>query len=135
MGELTTRRHVLLVDIADEPAAIAAYEAWHAAGAVPAAIVSSIRAAGVTAMDIYRSGDRLVMVMDTDAGFDAAAKAAADAADPAVRAWERQMDTVQRPLPWAEPGVKWTTARRIFSLAEQGGGEGATSATGTPAPG
>ena len=39
-------RHVLLVDIVDEPEATAAYEAWHAAGAVPGPIVASIRAAG-----------------------------------------------------------------------------------------
>lgn len=114
-----TERHVLLVDIADEAEATAAYEAWHAEGAVPAPVVASIRAAGITAMDIYRTGGRLVMVMETDASFDAAAKAAADAADPDVQAWETKMDTVQRRLPWAEPGVKWVAARRIFSLSEQ----------------
>ena len=114
-----TERHVLLVDIADEAEATAAYEAWHAAVAVPAPVVASIRAAGITAMDIYRTGGRLVMVMETDASFDAAAKAAADAADPDVQAWETKMDAVQRRLPWAEPGVKWVAARRIFSLSEQ----------------
>lgn len=113
-------RHVLLVDILDEPEATAAYEAWHAAGAVPARVVASIRAAGITDMQIYRSGGRLVMVMETDATFDPAAKAAADAADPEVQAWEAQMDTVQRRLPWAPAGEKWVEARRIFSLAEQG---------------
>lgn len=112
-------RHVLLVDIVDEPEATAAYEAWHAAGAVPGPIVSSIRAAGITAMDIYRSGGRLVMVVETDDTFDADAKAARDAASADVQAWEAQMDTVQRRLPWAPPGVKWVEARRIFSLAEQ----------------
>lgn len=114
-----TERHVLLVDIANEPEAVAAYEAWHAPGAVPAPVVASIRAAGITAMDIYRTGGRLVMVMETDASFDPAAKAAADAADPAVQAWETKMDAYQRRLPWAEPGVKWVAAQRIFSLAEQ----------------
>jgi L-rhamnose mutarotase len=109
-------RHVLLIDLVDEPAAIARYEAWHAAGALPPAIGASIRGAGIVAMDIYRTGDRLVMVMDTDDSFDPAVKAAADAADPAVRAWEAQMDAVQRPLPWATPGAKWTQAAPIFSL-------------------
>lgn len=112
-------RHVLLVDIADEPAAIAAYEAWHAPGKVPAPIVASIRAAGILDMEIYRSGGRLVMVMETGVDFDGAAKAAADAADPDVQAWETKMDAYQRRLPWAEPGVKWVSAQRIFSLAEQ----------------
>jgi L-rhamnose mutarotase len=70
-------------------------------------------------MEIYRTGNRLVMVMDTDDSFDAARKAADDAANPAVIAWETQMNTVQRPLPWASPDAKWTEAPRIFSLSEQ----------------
>ena len=109
-------RHVLLIDLIDEPAAIARYEAWHAAGALPPAIGARIRGSGIVAMDIYRTGSRLVMVMETDETFDPVAKAAADAADPAVQAWEAQMDTVQRPLRWAVPGAKWTEAASIFSL-------------------
>lgn len=109
-------RHVLLIDLVDEPEAIARYEAWHAAGALPPAIGASIRGAGIVAMDIYRTGDRLVMVMETDDSFDPAAKAAADAADAAVQAWEAKMDSVQRPLPWAAPNAKWTEAAPIFSL-------------------
>lgn len=112
-------RNVLLIDLVDDAQAIAQYEAWHASGALPPAIGASIRAADVTAMDIYRSGNRLVMLMETGAGFDAAAKATSDAADPAVQAWEAQMDGVQRPLPWAAPHAKWTQATRIFSLDEQ----------------
>ena len=116
---MTTERHVLLIDLVDDAEAIARYEAWHAAGAIPAEIRDSIRTAGIVAMDIFRSGNRLVMVMETDASFDPVRKAAADRADPAVVAWETRMNTVQRPLSWAEPQAKWTTAHRIFSLDEQ----------------
>jgi L-rhamnose mutarotase len=116
---MTIQRHVLLLDLVDDAEAIARYEAWHAAGAVPAAVTASIREAGITAMEIYRTGNRLVMVMDTDDSFDAARKAAEDASNPAVIAWETQMNTVQRPLPWASPDAKWTEAPRIFSLSEQ----------------
>ncbi|RYM13803.1 MULTISPECIES: L-rhamnose mutarotase [Sphingobium] len=112
-------RHVLLIDLADDAAAIAHYEAWHASGALPPAIGASIRAADIMAMDIYRSGNRLVMLMETGPGYDPAAKAAADAADPAVQAWEAQMGAVQHPLPWAAPDAKWTPATHIFSLDEQ----------------
>ncbi len=112
-------RHILLLDLADEADAIARYEAWHAAGAVPPAIVTSIREAGISAMEIYRTGNRLVMVMETDAGFDPARKAADDARNPAVIAWETQMNSVQRPLAWADPSAKWTEASRIFALSEQ----------------
>ncbi|UAK23049.1 L-rhamnose mutarotase [Sphingomonas nostoxanthinifaciens] len=112
-------RQVLLLDVVDDPAAIARYEAWHAAGALPPAIGRSIRSAGIEAMEIYRSGTRLVMVMETAAWFDPAAKAAADAADPDVQAWETLMATVQHPVPSASPGEKWTTTARIFALDEQ----------------
>lgn len=116
---MTADRHVLLLDLVDDPAAIARYEGWHAAGALPPAIGRSIRAADIRAMDIFRTGTRLVMVMETGPAFDPAAKAAADAADPDVAAWEALMATVQRPVPGAAEGQKWTPARRIFSLDEQ----------------
>jgi L-rhamnose mutarotase len=114
-----TQRHVLLLDLVDDAGAIARYEAWHAAGALPLAIGRSIRAAGIATMEIFRAGDRLVMLMETRAGFDPVAKASADAADPDVQAWEAMMASVQQPIPVAAQGEKWTAAKRIFSLAEQ----------------
>ncbi|WP_206245381.1 L-rhamnose mutarotase [Novosphingobium terrae] len=114
-----TQRHILLLDLVDDPEAIARYEAWHAADALPPAIARSIRAADITAMEIYRSGTRLVMLMETGPGFDPLAKAQADAADPDVQAWEALMGTMQRPIPSAAAGEKWTEAQRIFALAEQ----------------
>jgi L-rhamnose mutarotase len=112
-------RHVLLLDLVDDADAIARYEAWHAAAALPPAIGRSIRGAGIAAMEIFRAGTRLVMLMETGPDFDPAAKAAADAADPDVQAWETLMASVQRPIPAAGEGEKWVTATRIFSLAEQ----------------
>src|SRR5690349_19333498 len=94
-------RHVLLLDLVDDKAAITRYEAWHAAGELPLAIGRSIRGAGIEAMDIYRAGTRLVMVMETGPDFDPVAKGAADAADPDVQAWETLMASVQRPIPAA----------------------------------
>jgi L-rhamnose mutarotase len=115
-------RRVLILDLKDDPALIAAYEAHHGPGAVPEAIVGSIRAAGILEMEIYRSGNRLVMVMEAGPGFDPEAKAAADAADPAVIAWEELMDRYQQRLPWAPPSTKWLHAEKIFALSEQSGG-------------
>jgi L-rhamnose mutarotase len=112
-------RRVLILDLKDDPALIAAYEAHHRAGAVPEAIVRSIRTSGIAEMEIHRSGNRLVMIMETSADFDPEAKAAADAADPAVIAWEELMDRYQQRLPWAPPRTKWMEADRIFALSEQ----------------
>ena len=115
-------RRVLILDLKDDPALIAAYEEHHGPGAVPAAIIRSIRDSGIEEMEIYRSGNRLVMVMEAGAKFDPQAKAAADAADPAVIAWEELMDRYQQRLPWAPPATKWVDAERIFALSEQPGG-------------
>ena len=111
-------RHVLLLDLKDDPELIAQYEAWHAAGAVPKAVIESIRAADIREMEIYRSGDRLVMVMETGPQFDPAAKAAADRGNPDLIAWEELMNRFQRSLPHAGEGEKWVEAKRIFSLDE-----------------
>ena len=112
-------RHVLLLDLKDDPELIAAYRQWHAPGGPPAAVIASIRAAGVEAMEIHLCGDRLVMLIEAGPGFSFAAKAAADAADPEIQAWETLMSRFQKPVPWAAPGEKWVLAERIFALDEQ----------------
>jgi L-rhamnose mutarotase len=67
-------------------------------------------------MQIFCTGNRLVMLMRVAPGFDATAKAKADAANERVQAWEALMSTFQQPLPWAEAGQKWVPMRRIFDL-------------------
>lgn len=110
--------HCLLLDLHDDAALIAAYREAHRAGNVPGPVLASIRAGGIEAMDIYQLGDRLVMMMKTGPCFDPATRAAVDAADPAVVAWETAMGRLQRPLPIAAPGEKWLPAERIFSLTD-----------------
>lgn len=115
---MTDTRRCFTVDLADERAAIDAYRRWHAPGGPPVEVIRSIRASGIVSMEIWLSGNRLFMIMETEAGFSPEAKAAADAADPAVQAWEALMNTFQRPVPWS-PEIKWAPAERIFDLAEQ----------------
>jgi L-rhamnose mutarotase len=111
-------RRVLILDLKDDSELIAAYEAHHRPGAVPDAIVRGIRAGGIEEMEIYRCGNRLVMLIETASDFDPEAKAAADAIDPAVIAWEELMDRYQQRLPWAPASVKWFEAGRIFALSD-----------------
>jgi L-rhamnose mutarotase len=106
------RTRCLLLDLHDDPAAIARYRAHHAAGALPPEVAHAIRATGVTRMEIFLSGDRLVMLVEGGEG-------ATGDPDPALAEWERRMDAFQAPLPWAEPGTKWTEAEPIFDLDAQ----------------
>jgi L-rhamnose mutarotase len=111
-------RHCLALDLHDDPETIAAYVRWHAPGGPPPAVTRSIRAAGIQSMEIWLTGDRLFMIMEVGPDFSPTAKAAADAADPDVQAWEATMGALQKTLPWAAPGEKWTPATRIYDLAE-----------------
>jgi L-rhamnose mutarotase len=106
----------LALDLRDDPAVIAEYERWHRSEFVWPEVVRSIREAGILDMQIFRTGNRLVMLMRVAPGFDAEAKAKADAANERVQAWEALMSTSQQPLPWAEDGQKWVPMRQIFDL-------------------
>ena len=106
-------RHCLLLDLRDDPALIAQYEAHHRA--VWPEVQAHLHGQGVTAMQIWRLGTRLCMLMETDdARFDPARMAAAEAGDPTLAAWEALMWTYQSPTPWTPAGAKWTRADRVF---------------------
>jgi L-rhamnose mutarotase len=104
------------LDLKDDPESIEEYDRWHQADRIWPDIVQSLRAAGIEDAEIFRTGNRLVLVLDVPPDFDPAAKAAADAADSRVQAWETLMWKYQQALPWAQPGEKWIPMRRIFSL-------------------
>jgi L-rhamnose mutarotase len=106
------------LDLHDDPVLIDEYDRWHQADRVWPDILQSLRAAGIEEAEIFRTGNRLVLVLDVSAEFDAAAKATADATDPRVQAWETLMWNYQKALPWARPGEKWVLMRRIFSLTD-----------------
>ncbi len=106
------------LDLKDDPEAIAEYQRRHQTENIWPEIVDSLHAAGVEDLEIFRAGNRLVMVMEVPADFSPETKAARDAADPRVHAWEALMWKFQQPLPFARPGEKWVEMRRIFSLRE-----------------
>jgi L-rhamnose mutarotase len=111
-------RHCYLLDLHDDAALIAEYERWHRADTVWPEIVASLCEAGIRELEIFRSGDRLVMLMEVDEGYSPEAKAVADAGNPRVQAWEELMWRFQKPLPGSAPGEKWREAGRIFALSE-----------------
>lgn len=108
------RRFCLALDLKPDPRLIAEYEAHHRA--VWPEILDSIRAAGITALEIYRVEHRLFMILEAGDDFSFEKKAALDAANPKVQEWETLMWRYQQALPAARPGEKWILAEKIFSL-------------------
>ena len=112
-----SRRYCLALDLKDDPDLIAEYERHHER--IWPEIARGIRDAGIEAMEIYRVGSRLFMVMEVSATFSFQAKAAADRDDARVQEWEDLMWRYQQALPMAAPGEKWMLMDQIFSLEEQ----------------
>jgi len=112
-----TRRFCFALDLKDDTDLIAEYERYHRD--VWPEILRSIRDSGIDAMDIYRAGNRLFMVMEVSDSFSFEAKAAADRDNPRVQEWERLMWKFQQSLPFASPGEKWVRMDRIFELPDE----------------
>lgn len=108
------KRYCLALDLIDNPALIAEYEAYHRA--VWPGILSSIRDSGIEKMEIYRYSNRLFMIMEVNDTFSFEKKGAADANNEEVQRWEQLMWKYQQALPGSKPGEKWVLLEKIFSL-------------------
>ena len=110
------RRYCLAVDLVDDPALIAEYERLHKKENVRPEIRKSILDSGITRMDIYRTGNRMFMIMETTDDFSFQRKAAMDISNPQVQEWEQFVWKFQQRLPWAKEGEKWVLMDKIFEL-------------------
>lgn len=108
------KRYCLALDLVDDPALIEEYERWHKTENIWPEIKKSITDAGITNMEIYRTGNRLFMIMETIDSFRFEHKAEMDAANPKVNEWEQLMWKFQQPMPWAKKGEKWILMDKIF---------------------
>jgi len=100
------KRYCLALDLVDDPTLIEEYEHWHKAENGWPEIKESITDAGITDMQIYRTGNN----------YSGVRKAAMDASNPKVQEWEQLMWKFQQPLPWAKEGEKWILMDKIFQL-------------------
>jgi L-rhamnose mutarotase len=110
------KKYCLAVDLVDDPQMIEEYEGYHKQ--IRPEIEKSIKDSGITQMEIYRLGNRLFMIMETEDDFSFDEKAQMDASNPKVQEWEQLMWKYQQALPSAKPGEKWVLMNKIFALRE-----------------
>jgi L-rhamnose mutarotase len=108
------KQYCLALDLKDDAALIAAYEEWHQN--IWPEIVESIKEAGIEKMEIYRTGNRLFMIVLANDKFSFESKASMDAANEKVQEWEQLMWNYQQPIPGSKPGEKWVLMNKIFSV-------------------
>jgi len=112
------KKYALALDLKDDAQMIEQYEALHRQ--VAPEIRQSITDSGITQMEIFRFGNRMFMIIEANDDFSFADKAAADAANPHVKAWEQLTWKFQKAIPGAKPGEKWVVMDKIFELSTSG---------------
>ena len=106
------KKFCLALDLIDDAARIAEYEQIHKN--VWPEVLDAMKVNGILNMELYRTGNRLFMIMETTDDFSFEAMAENDSRNPVVQKWEAFMWTFQQPLPWAKPGEKWVLMEKIF---------------------
>lgn len=109
------KRYCLTLDLIDDPESIRVYENHHAAGNDWPEVTQHDIECGITGMEIYRTGNRMFMIMETVDDFSLEEKALKDSQSAIIQKWENLMWTFQQPIPWAKPGEKWVLMDRIFN--------------------
>jgi len=108
------KRYCLALDLLEDKKTIDAYDDYHKN--VWPEIKDSLKEAGILDMEIYRTGNRLFMILKVSVEFSFEKKASLDEANPKVQEWEAMMSRFQKPLPGSKPGEKWLLMERVFKL-------------------
>jgi L-rhamnose mutarotase len=109
------KRYCLALDLKEDEKMIKAYDDYHKN--VWPEIKESLSMAGILDMEIYRTSNRLFMIIQVSPAFSFERKAALDTANPKVQEWETLMSQFQKPLGWSKSGEKWLLMERVFKLA------------------
>jgi L-rhamnose mutarotase len=109
------KRYCLALDLKDDPALIEKYRWHHAPENQWPEINQSIRAAGVTDMEIYLFGNRMFMVMEVNDTFSFERMDEINQ-NPRSVEWEDLMWGFQQAVPGARPGEKWVLMEQVYKL-------------------
>ena len=108
------QRFVLTLDLVDDPGLIVRYLEAHRN--IWTEIPEGIREVGITGMDIYRDGNRLVMIMQMPDSIDRDAAMERLATLPRQAEWEEFVGQFQQCDPGSTSAGKWRQMNRIFEL-------------------
>ena len=111
------RRYCLALDLKHDADMIAEYEDHHRK--ISPEILASIKESGVERMQLFRTGNRMFMIMEVRDDFSFSEKDRMDKANPVVQRWEDLMWKYQQALPFAKPEEKWVLMEKIFDTKKQ----------------
>ena len=112
---MSIHRLCLILDLKDDPALIKEYENYHKKDVIWPEIIEGNIACGINAMDIYRAGNRLCMIIETGSGFDFKSSMEKLSRLPRQKEWAKLMLRFQERLPFAQPDEHWVLTEKIFT--------------------
>jgi len=110
------KRFCKTLELRNDPELIESYKRIHAKGAGWPEITRGIREVGIIDMEIYITGTRLFMIMDTVPEFDHEKAMAELAKKPRQKEWEAYVSSFQQSSAEATADEKWQLIERIFKL-------------------
>lgn len=114
-----SHRHCFALDLVDETSSIRAYEEWHQPGKTPSEVIAFFRSQGVEDLQIYRTGNRLFMILDLEDKVGMSEFAGAGAANSDMQAWADRMSAFQQSIAAAHSSSpSWVAMSKLFNLKE-----------------
>jgi len=110
------KRYCKTLTLEDDPQLIEDYKKVHARGATWPEISQGMIDVGILDMEIYITGTRLFMIMDTIPDFDHEKAMAELATKPRQSEWEAYVSRFQRTSAEASADEKWQLIERIYKL-------------------
>ena len=114
----STERYCQTLELKDVPELIQEYIMFHSQAYAWPEIREGIRSVGILEMEIYISGNRLFMIVETPLDFDWDKAMAELATLPLQKEWEDYMAVFQLCKPGETSAEKWKMMERIFYLYE-----------------
>lgn len=109
-------RFVQTLDLKNDPQLIEAYTRQHSPEQMWPEIIEGIRSVGIEEMEIYISGNHLVMIVDAPDDFNWDQAMARLATLPRQQEWETWNAQYQQCSPTDTSDQKWHMMRRFFHL-------------------
>lgn len=112
------KRYCRTLELRGNADLIAEYRRRHEEGHVWPEVLQGIREVGILEMEIYITGTRLFMIVETHLDFDWDEAMSRLAVLPRQQEWEDYMSLFQQSGPGATSSEKWQPMERMFHLYE-----------------
>lgn len=112
------KRFCKTLELRNDPTLMEDYKKVHAKGAAWPEITQGMRDVGILDMEIYLTGSKLFMIMDTVPDFDHDKAMTELATKPRQQEWETYVSRFQNTSADASADDKWILMERIYKLGE-----------------